>query len=283
MKFYLHCGAHRTGTTTLQKSIEKQRDALLAQGVYASSHGDDFSSVLRSAKKNSDYGKIAEFIESKVVPAGATQVSVSDENLICMSSGALQGGIYRRKGRFMDLLEWLNANYEFRVIFSTRQTDKFLESIYLKDSLNAGMRGELPKSFDTFVADIGVPVRKLSWRIIMDDLSQRAPTTFLHLGAGGASFTEFQDRIARELFGENVSFEYSTKSANRSPNRAVLDLYEALYEYLPAENRAAVFEEMHKTLLKHGVGNYPELLSDDDRAALVANYLEDQKDLATAV
>ncbi len=145
----LHVGMHKTGTTSLQTMIARNREHFREQGLYYPTTGQD---GVGDGQHNLAWELAG---DDRFEPGAGTLADLADElrarrrpRAVLISSEDLEY-LYDRPERLAsvrDLLEGLG--YAVRVVVTLRQPSEYLESLYFE----LAAQGRAP-TFDTFVTD----------------------------------------------------------------------------------------------------------------------------------
>lgn len=137
--FYLHVGMPKTGTSSIQYFLAKNKDLLLEKGLFypnffnevtntlrvkiASGNGHTISRVLQDSEtktKNQSAARIMQLIKKNLMECGENNFLLSSE------------GLYRIKDNYgTQLMEFANKfGFQFKVIIYLRRQDLALTSMY---------------------------------------------------------------------------------------------------------------------------------------------------------
>jgi hypothetical protein len=160
----LHLGAHRTGTTLIQKLLARNRAGLRKQGVRAYVSGDDFCWRLRWLVENEGLLETPENARGMLdLPTDCDRIVISEENLFCTAGEAPLTQLYAERVRRLEILRELFVPCRVRVLFYVRDHASFIESCYLKYFEERAAAGHVPPTFENYVEMIESPPERLSW------------------------------------------------------------------------------------------------------------------------
>ena len=134
MKIHLHLGAHKTGTTFIQKSLAANLDRLNRNGIGflpLLKQRALYASVKNVSPARFDLGSFLPHYFPKPGERERVGVVMSDENLLgdCRALFS-DGGLYPKAREQLAPLRALLAEHEITLFFSVRSYDTFLVSAY---------------------------------------------------------------------------------------------------------------------------------------------------------
>lgn len=137
MKFKLHFGAHKTGSTFLQNSLVLSNAALGQHGCYAASLEEARSGISRIVRRATkgvisvDQARKAVADYAKRLPAGTDTVLISEENMIGLYMPSLRrGSLYPEMERSLGKIQEVMAEFETETWLTIRSYDTHFYSFY---------------------------------------------------------------------------------------------------------------------------------------------------------
>jgi hypothetical protein len=139
MRLIFHAGAHKTGTTTLQRVLHTSRDQLRDQGLYypdpAPWFGRGFTAHHTVAHAAAEGGRqlrcVQKFLEQVRSAARQNEVVIlSTEVPFRQALKGTPGGWWAAHCAYLDRLGAELASFETRIVLVLRQRDMFIESLY---------------------------------------------------------------------------------------------------------------------------------------------------------
>jgi hypothetical protein len=180
MRLYIHVGAHKSASTTIQQALVANKEPLERE------HGVRFVNIRSGAFYKFFYNRnymnypsgplpsevlapLRENLEQMI--AGIPQdgaLAISAEGFLSHCSLDKYGGIYPHSSRMLAALRDITAQYDTNIILITRRQDTFIESCYLQQI----KEGRTITFQDFFFPPHGARKNKLSWRIIADSMAE---------------------------------------------------------------------------------------------------------------
>lgn len=161
-----HVGAHKTGTSLLQKYMRDNAALLRRHRMYYISRGAMNDYVGWGDKLLTDPEPLARKIRTMLLIPWFTTVIASHENTLGPPLRGHRGAhLYPRAPEIIRALGELLAPYRARILLSIRPQDQFVESYYLQ-SIHQGRH----KRFDEWYARLDLDA--LSWRPVVDTLCE---------------------------------------------------------------------------------------------------------------
>ena len=116
---YLHIGAHRTATSSIQEFLQANFDALLGQGVFhpygVARHNDLMKKIFSGARKVEDIARTLDSRATQRNPA-IDRITLSDEDISMRED--------------LTALAAFREHFDVKILFSLRRQDLWLESWY---------------------------------------------------------------------------------------------------------------------------------------------------------
>lgn len=263
-----HVGAHKTGTSLLQKYMRDNAAVLRRNRIYYISRSAMNDYVGWGNKLLNEPDPLARKIRTTLLIPWFTTAIASHENTLGRPLRADGTHLYPKAPQIVDALGDLLAPYHARIVFSIRPQDQFIESYYLQ-SIHEGRH----ETFDDWYAKIDRGA--LSWRPVVDKLhevfgrEQVDVVDFRTIKRGQEAYIgEFFTRIDPRW---TFDIEYG---AMRNPSVSDKGLQMALAAN-PHLKSGGERKLMRKFLQKHFSNQrYPRpvLLSDDERQELRDRY-----------
>lgn len=229
MRIVLHIGTHKTGTSALQAFCAKNRDALLARGIYYPKleNGSNSFNFLGAQLAFGKHDEVRRFFDRALRDtrkAGANTLLVSGESLYAMTS--LFYRLYERpcgeywgyeRSLVRALRACLPANATFSVYCYVRRQDRFIESLYNQCVKHpAGFGGDINEFLGQMHETVYYARQLQLWADSFgsnalkvrsyEKAASRLPTDFLCWALGISDFSDFSqlrapvnERLARDL------------------------------------------------------------------------------------
>lgn len=252
-KIYLHIGAHKSASTTIQvnarasKSFLKSEygiSSLLPEDISGTKFAEHFQGItgrehvlgVEEYHKSLQSAKLcmAEMIES----CTTEDVFISWEGMLGHCGLDLYGGIYTHSKLVAESLGEIFQVYQTKVIMLIRKQDTFIESCYLQQIKEGRFL-----SFDEFTN--GIDVAKISWIDVVNDLAEIFGKSLLVIPFEaikdlGASI--FVESTLSYLTGKTVTLDRAkiTDRANESMSSYGVDIARELFPHLSDANRNAL-------------------------------------------
>lgn len=269
LEVILHIGAHRTGTTTLQRSLQQNRHNLTKNGTIvwgpSVTRGGMFSGLLRANHADDDQtqrlidrnrGVISIELE-RLAQRGVKRLIVSEENILgSMRNNLRSGMLYPDLGKRLVRFQQVFGSVCTRVAMAIRPYEDYWASA-IAYAIPAGHRAMGPDDLDRLVT------QPRSWRRVISDVAAAFP-------GGEVAVWEFDQMIGhperqfRVLTGDEGRIRPSGDIHNASVGR------EALREVLTDRGDLAAAEAIGP-----GSGRYMPFAG-HHIDALEARYQEDQ-------
>ena len=290
MKIFVHVGAHKSASTTIQRNFRQNKTALRQRyGIYFLEHPDLVGSSFYKHFHSRAYledGAAGDTLEglrrsfASVVrrcPEDAT-VLISAEGFLSHSGLHKYGGLYPHAPRMLEALGPILARHDVSVILITRRQDTFIESCYLQQ-----VKEGRYLTFTDFYAAIDHD--RLSWLPI----AQAAHRQFGRDRMLVRPFEEIvdgTDAFLRTILGFVTDREIADlkirQSANPSISQLGVDLALATYPLLQGKVPPSVFKEhRHYLFREFSSAKYPKavLLDSEARNAILARCRDDNETL----
>jgi hypothetical protein len=127
----LHVGAHKTGTSLVQKFLRDQPAQVAPLGIRSIGRGDSDQLIGWGGIVVDSPGRLRERLEAEVAGPGARFVVVSHENTLGKPIQRGGGHLYPEAPRKIVGLAAAVEGFEVRVVYYLRSQAAFLESYYL--------------------------------------------------------------------------------------------------------------------------------------------------------
>lgn len=155
---YLHLGAHRTGTTTVQNFFFQNRKALQNAGIMF------FGPKNELTRKALDDANVLNVIERRSKRSGNKHYIISFENYLCTTRGISGPNLYLDKvSKLTRLFRGSDAQVDCRILFTLRAYPDFIVSLYKKEASARVKRGTLPPTWDDFRENRALNLSSVSW------------------------------------------------------------------------------------------------------------------------
>jgi len=175
---YLHFGAHKSASTTIQRSLRRSQQYLVSSGIRflgsADLHkepiGEHFRNLARrDSLSESEYleslGRAKRFWLDLCASIDEPKILISYEGFCGGSSLDVYGGIYRNPRRIAESVKEIFSGSNIRIIFVLRRQDEFVESCYLQQI----KEGRVLEFSDFKNA---IDPEKLRWNPMLDSFSE---------------------------------------------------------------------------------------------------------------
>jgi hypothetical protein len=222
----LHIGAHKTATTFLQTTFNKNRDLLTAHGIAAPNHRQTRKFItipcqLKGYERigqdwNTKYSDdfLSDMVSSYVhslQEIGTRRILMSDENFIGHSGHVVRSGIlYNRKNIFMTVLREFLPIQPRRLYVSIREYHTFFSSVYTQYLLD--VRAKNLVSPDDFAASI---MKKYpSWYNFLRTIMGVFPDSEIHFWDYNNAKTNWRP-VLESLLGTEVADQIKADYGNR--------------------------------------------------------------------
>jgi hypothetical protein len=294
-RLVLHVGIHKTGTTTLQQSLESLRPQLRAHGVALVTIGQmkqlEHDLEWGAYRKGLDdpTGFYADFTAlvgsemaevSAITGAPVEQVLVTSERMV----GARMPSTVDHP-RFRPLAERAIGQIigvldpgDVHVAIYTRRQDRLMESCYLweiQKGRSHAIEDQFPFMFEPVLGFSGLIDRIAS----IERISSIRVRPFEMIGAGALAYLDdFLGNVGLSG-GLDLSVFEGEPSANRSYSARALQVALGLNPYVTGEGpRLAVKQFLRR---RFPVGEYPKavILGDDARDRIIATYVPDNEQM----
>lgn len=283
----LHCGAHKTGTTTIQKSLFNLKPDLREKGIRyiepARFNERDFLKFLYDADTGNDEEKrqedFAEFFTSRSKPRDVDTLLISHESILGFSQmlPPVDGRTFYGDRRYAlpRLARLKDIFREVQVIYYVRRQDHFLESVYLENLRQGYFTGD----FSQYVATgIGQSIR---WMELLDDLvevfgsASVAVRPFEEVKMGGPEFV----RRFLSCFSDHDNWKI-VDDRHDNPSLSAVGYLVATrcYEELDLDQRRTMSRLLRRHFPPETSGK-AVLFEDQDRAEFLRRFKRDNSDL----
>jgi lipopolysaccharide biosynthesis glycosyltransferase len=164
-KIYLHLGAHKTGTTSLQSALKRSPTALSRENAAYLDKGKKNFRDMMSGKKSIN----SEWIEDFLSPQDRKieNVLISEEDILgfCQITDPVR--IYSEFDEVVDRIHETFKNISnVKILFSIRNYADFIPSVYSQEV----KRGRVSASFDEYLSE-KVDLQNISWMPCIEKLS----------------------------------------------------------------------------------------------------------------
>ncbi len=268
----LHLGAHKTGTSLIQKFLRDRPEAVDQLGAAFISRSDTNQLIGWGAVPRQDPGLLKD--ATNAVAAGVDFVIVSHENSLGRPLIPGKSGLYPEADRAIEGIR--NAvELPAKVIYYIRAQADFVESYYLQ-TVHQGSYA----SFRDWVATIDLD--DLSWEPLVSSLDSRFGSEnvviadFAFIEAGQNAFIErFLDLIKP---GHGIIPDYSAKR-NLSISQLGLDIALAINPLLESADERRTTRKFLQRHFNNSRSPRPELLNPEQKSALQDRYGDENRNL----
>lgn len=249
-KIYIHLGAHKSASTTLQKNLRLNTDILsqrhnlayyASKEIHTSDLGLHFRQLSRSLlneKKDLSCSqeKAKREVDRLVGLSSGKDLFLSWEGFLGHSSLDKYKGIYTHSLQVAQSLKTIFSEYEVECLLVVRRQDSFLESCYLQQ-----IKENRSLSFDEFTAEINVD--RLSWLDVVLNFEKVfgnniAVCPFEYIKKSGAKgFIEYCMSALMDIDFDASSFEL-VEQANASFSMEGVSLSRELLPQISSKRRS---------------------------------------------
>lgn len=177
-KLFLHIGAHKSASTTLQGSFFKNSsllsgtheiDYLGPERISKSPLGDYFRLLSQGrltddTKRRNSLDEATDFARALISESTANQTLISWEGFLGHSALDHYQGLYTHYREVIDSIKSVFSEYDVNILLVLRRQDQFIESCYLQQ-----IKERRLVDFDAFFNSIDQ--RRLSWLPIVEGLA----------------------------------------------------------------------------------------------------------------
>lgn len=183
-KIYIHLGAHKSASTTLQRNLRINSKALYreygldyygSQEIHTSDLGNHFKRLSKSRLEEKDEydnsilnakNELKRLIKS----SSGGDILMSWEGFLGHSALDLYGGIYTHSDMVADSIKKIFSDYDIRLLLVVRRQDSFIESCYLQQIKETRSLG-----FQEFTGEIDI--KFISWLKVFNSFSSLFPNS----------------------------------------------------------------------------------------------------------
>lgn len=175
---YIHFGAHKSASTTIQRTLRKSEDYLRERGfkylesstIHSKPLGLHFRSLAKTDSLNvcqyqQSLDDAKNYVNELMSSVDEEKVIISYEGFCGGSALDQYGGIYRHQERIAESVREIFSDYRPKIVFIIRRQDEFLESCYLQQIKEGRIL-----DFSSFKNSINV--EGLQWNPMLDNFSQ---------------------------------------------------------------------------------------------------------------
>lgn len=270
-----HVGAHKTGTSLLQKYMRDNVALLRRHRIHYISRGAMNDLVGWGNQLLTDPDPLAREIRTTLLIPWFTTVIASHENTLGRPLRKHGAHLYPRAPEIIEALGDVLAPYNAKIVFSIRPQDQFIESYYLQ-SIHEGRH----ERFDDWYAKLDHDA--LSWRPLVDTLhkvfghKQVDVVDFRTIRRGQEAYiTDFFTRIDPRF---TFDIEYSAMR-NPSISGKGLDMALAANPHLRSGEERKLMRKFLQRHFSNQRYRRPVLLSDDQKQALRDRYAAEYETL----
>ena len=235
----LHCGAPKTGSTSLQNYFADNADRLKADGVayplrfFRRSLVDPLHESftrLRVGKRPEDtlMAEARARLDGLFADEGVHTVLISNESILGEPYSAAQRGFFPEHGAAIKQLVRLFDGYDVTVVYFIRDFEGFLPSYYVQ---YVRMGGYL--SFDRFCAHVGGD--NISWQPVLKALKKAFGDQNVFCWEA-AAMRQAPVKVVEEAFGKLLpslpDFDPTHYNRNQSVGKGVLAFYRGMNRLL---------------------------------------------------
>lgn len=267
MKVFLHLGAHKTGTTLLQRYLAINREHLETKGVKLLLLRETMQILGSWGKNLCDHPALLTDVLFEMQSSGAKKVIISCEDLLGLPFKKGTNGLYPTSEARFSALQKALKGHDVTAIIYIRPQEEFLESWYLQ-TINMGHS----HSFEEWLKSINL--ESISWKSVIDNIQtslRPAKVIVEDFRVIRSGAEEFVRRFARHLGIPDLLKFPKAQTHNVSLSGKGLKL--ALMTYPILEKTEKV---MMRKFLQSKFSNRdfprPELLSAAEKAAIASRW-----------
>ncbi|HEY3605651.1 MAG TPA: hypothetical protein VGL04_13345 [Sporichthyaceae bacterium] len=272
----LHVGAHKTGTTVLQKYLSAHEAELRAKGVYYLRRSQLARYAGWGERLVEDPAPLAARLRKFRADPRFRVLIGSNENLMGRPFPKRgDGQLYPQAARNTAALRKALRGTGCKIVLSVRPQPDFLESYYLQ-TVHQGR----DEPFEEWLARVDLTA--LSWRPMVTSLQEAfgpkrvVVVDFRLIKAGQEAYLRHLLSRVDPHWDHDVHF---TESRNRSISERGLQMALAANQHLASGAERAALRGFLQTHFSNVDFPRPVLLGEDRRAALWEHYREDYEDL----
>jgi hypothetical protein len=236
----LHVGAHKTGTTLVQKALRANREAFATRG-YDVLIRNEYENLTeghhsRWRRQGADLSHVTKAFEMVRDAATHDSLVISHEDILASVHSFRTGPLYAPADDVLRIAHEVLAPERTTVLLYVRRQDRFVESSYLQT-----VRVGSTKSFEEFMEP--VTTENLRWDTLVEKIKASIPAGSEVRVNYFESIKELHSRpFVREFFqqtgvGVLAKFPFNTEAVNRGYSDAALKLALVGNAELEAEDR----------------------------------------------
>lgn len=274
-RLVLHVGAHKTGSSLIQKFLRDRPRELRAHRIGYLSRQDLDPLVSRGSLERNDWSGLTSAVDAAVAAGGTDVVIASHEGTMGPAFPRRDPSLYSRSAGLAPRLAEALGSHRPTVVVTLRPQADFVESYYLQ-SIHTGRHD----SFASWLS--GLDLDRLSWRPLVDDLTAAFGADRVHV-LDFRTIRDGQEAFVRRFLalaapGRDVPVSYPAVR-NASISGKGLELALAVNPLLTTHDER---RSMRRFLQKHFSNRdfaRPTLLGDELRAQLENRYAAEYDEL----
>jgi hypothetical protein len=162
-KVILHFGAHKTGTSLIQKFMRDRKEILSRLGIVFVSRSESDELIGWGTKFRTNPKPLQQQVHS-LAESGCRYIVISHENSLGKPFSQGSCGLYNKSGEQINAFAEALSNYDLTFIYYIRRQWEFVESYYIQ-TVHQGSS----KTFKEWYTSIGGSAN-LSWRPLVENL-----------------------------------------------------------------------------------------------------------------
>ncbi|PUB20138.1 hypothetical protein C8K30_11821 [Promicromonospora sp. AC04] len=275
----LHVGAHKTGTTLVQKALRTNREAFARRGydVLIRNEYENLTEGYHSRwrRQGASLGNVTRAFEMVRDAATHDSLVISHEDILASVHSFRTGPLYAPADNVLRIAHKVLAPERTTVLLYVRRQDRFVESSYLQT-----VRVGSTKSFEEFMEPV-VP-ENLRWDHLVEKIKESVPADAEVRVNYFEGIKEMHSRaFVREFFhqtGVDVApkFSFNTEAVNRGYSDSALKLALVGNAELEAEDRRKLrlFLDANFSNVTH---SSPQLLTKEQREEMLTALVPSNK------
>jgi len=277
-RYFLHLGLHKTGSTSVQQWLTRNKVALARHQTLLLRYGQLQPEFTRQHIHNADTAAARKWLGSRL--SGYRQAILSNEDFLGGYCDFHEGMVYPRHSERLDTLtSSLPPAKHIRVWLAVRDYPDWLESCYLQF---LKYRAQEPVSFENYLA--GIDTSRLDWTAIARKILSSDSVEHLTIWTY-ESFCRDKNPILHAI-QTDLGIDLPEPLPRHAANPSYSDLAHRLLMHsggMKPEHRSAFGDFLRGHLTTEAGYAKPRLWQEPERSALSARYHADLASLASLV
>ena len=270
-KIVLHFGAHKTGTSLLQKFMRDRPDQVQKSSVYAISRSETNILLGWGNKFTKDPSKLIDRIDSLSVQ-DFKYIVVSHENALGRPFVKNGTSLYPDAGELISMYRTYLSAYDVHFVFYVRDVADFVESYYIQ-TVQEGSTMSFAKWFNSFGG-----TECLSWIPLLEAINQANfnSTSIINfsesISQGQISFiSQFFSTFMEEEEVSNLQIDYNA-ARNISVGALGLKLLKACNKHVSNAEERRLLRKFFQANFNNSKYPKPNLLDSDQKSFIAQKY-----------